>query len=215
VNEKVQNGLAAEVWKAERREMQDSFEGGPAANTVSQIQYQKYGTRRLTTHEGAGVYIKDIFRTGVLSKDSGPDQSYLSVMELGGPPAGPKRSVSRLRSAGVLPSGYTWAPARNAPKDRHGNLRGNAISDMLTSLGLGFVQADDPKYRFIYNEEQRPVGVARKVRSTWSPFIWFIPEPTYEGGNFLWTYTGELTVAGHFDRISGYYIDRALARHGG
>lgn len=213
VQEKVQNGLAMEVWKAERAEMKDSFEGGPAPNTLSQIVYQKYGTRNLTQHEGAGVYIKDIFRTGSLAQESGPDRHYLSVMELGGKPAGPKRSQKRLQLAGILREGHTWAPARGAPLTKAGNISGARISDMLTSLGLGFVATEDKKYRLIYDEQQYPIGVAyRKTKNKWAPFMWFIREPTYGEGTFLWSLTGEIAVEKHFERIANYYLDKALGR---
>lgn len=210
---KIQNALAIEVWKAERKEMKDSFEGGPAPNTISQIVYQKYGQRNLTQHPGAGVYVKDIFRTGSLAQDTGPDRHYLSVMELGGEPAGPKRSQKQLQLAGILREGYTWAPARGAPRTKAGNSSGARISDMLTSLGIGFVQTEDKKYRLIYDEQQYPVGVAyRKSKTKWVPFIWFIREPTYGEGTFLWSLTGEIAVERHFQRIADYYLDRALRR---
>jgi hypothetical protein len=84
---------------------------------------------------------------------------------------------------------------------------------MLTSLGVGFVATEDKKYRLIYDEQQYPVGVAyRKTKTKWAPFLWFIPEPTYEGGVFLWSYTGEITVEKHFQRIADYYLDKALGR---
>lgn len=209
INKKVQNGLAMEVRKAEVEEARDSFEGGATPFTVGSIQYQKFGTRRLSSHEGAGVYVMDRFHGG-LATYSGADKSYLSVMELGGSPAGPKRSVARFRALGIIPSDYTWVPAREARKDRYGNLRGNDISDMFTSLGIGFVRTENPRYRYIWAGQSRPIGVARRFRRSWRPFLWFIPEPSYEGGNFLWTLTGELAVERHFDRIASFYIDRAL-----
>ena len=211
INERIQNALVYEVWKAEKAEMQDSFEGGPAPNTVSQIVYQKYGKRNLTSHEGAGVYIKDIFRTGSLSMASGPDRHYLSVMELGGKPVD-KRSVSRFRAMGIIDEGWTWVPAIQAAKTAQGNLKGADVSSMFSSLGIGFVDAIDKKFKYIYGDELRPVGVQRKRGEKWYPYLWFIREPTYSGGDFLWTLTGEIAVNRHFERIANYYMDKALER---
>jgi hypothetical protein len=213
VNKFSQNKLAYLVWDAEKKEMQDSFDGGPAPNTVKQIVYQKYKTRNLTTHDGAGVYIKDIFRTGSLAQEDGADRHYLSVMELGGEPAGPKRSVAQMRWAGILRPGYTWAPAKGARLTKAGNISGAKISDMLTSIGIGFVPTEDKKYRLIYDEQQYPIGVAAKKGKGWTPFMWFIEEPTYEGGNFLWSYTGELVVNANWKQTLDFYLTKAIEKH--
>jgi hypothetical protein len=42
--------------------------------------------------------------------------------------------------------------------------------------------------------------------------LWFVREPTYRGGDFLWTLTGEIAVERHFERIANYYMDKALER---
>jgi hypothetical protein len=212
IDERIQNALVYEVWNAEKAEMQDSFDGGPAPNTVKQIVYQKYGKRNLTSHDGAGVYIKDIFRTDSLAMESGPDRHYLSVMELGGKPAD-KRSVIRFRAMGIIEEGWTWVPAIQAAKTAQGNLKSGDVSNMFTNLGIGFVETTNKTFKYIYGDELRPIGVQRKRGQKWYPYLWFIREPTYDGGNFLWTFTGEITVNRHFERIANYYMDRALREH--
>lgn len=214
VNEKSQNGLAIEIWKAWRDHADDSFRDGATPFTRGSINYKKFNVPNIggqpANHQGAMVAIIDRHRGGI-GKSSGPDQHYLSVMDLGGPQAGPKASVRRFRAMGIIPDDYVWAPARHAPKDRYGNLKGSDLSDMFTSLGIGFVQTDNPKYRYIWAGGDRPVGVARKKRNSWNPYLWFVPEPTYSGGNVDWTGTAEAVVESEWERIVTYYLDRALA----
>jgi hypothetical protein len=212
VDTKAQSAMAAEVWNAEKDQMRSDLDR-PTPFSVGALRYKKAGdpgTFGAPRVDGAAVYMANAFAVG---SRVGPDE-WLGVQIVGGTSAGPKRSERVLQNLGYMPKNKVWVPARGVRLDAYGNVRGSTISAMLSNLGANpYGRSSDPsslETKFVLvgppGDEE---GVFYKSGQIWKPFLWFVDRQSYRE-RFEFYERADREIAQNFNRIYGYYLDRAL-----
>ena len=112
--------------------------------------------------------------------------------EVQGGNRGIKPSERQLRAAGILPEGYSIAPARDAWLDQYGNIPGPQMVQILSSVKafgeIGYLMNRTGKSRgkqknryFVRYVAGRPIGIWERLdKYNASAVIIFIRRPTYK-----------------------------------
>jgi hypothetical protein len=125
---------------------------------------------------------------------------------------GIKPSERQLRAAGILPEGYSIAPARDAWLDQYGNIPGPEMVQILSSikafgwLGGGYMMNRTERSRgkrkdryFVMYRAGRPIGIWERLGpGNVKPVIMFIRRPSYKP-RFKFYDAAMAAIEKHFD----------------
>jgi hypothetical protein len=210
VNKYGQNKMAYELMLAEREQMKTDLDR-PNPWSVGSVRYKQYGVSAIAAPDikGAAVYMLDQFASG---SRVGQDE-YLGVQILGGKTAGPRRSEKVLNAARIVPKGKVWVPAAGVSLDRYGNIPGARFSEMLTDFGLNpYAIPSETFARYVpIGPKGNAVGIFRKLRGKFQPFIWFVDPKTYTS-RYDWYGRADREVDARFAAIWDDQVSRALRR---
>jgi len=114
--------------------------------------------------------------------------------EIDGGPRQDKRSETRLRRSGVLPSGKYILPGKGAKLDKHGNLTKGNITKVISGLrafgDAGYdanatnsrrsLKRGNAQRYFMIKRGRTPIGIAERTsRRTMHVLLAFVSRPTY------------------------------------
>jgi len=144
--------------------------------------------------------------------------------EIDGGPRQDKRSETRLRRAGVLPSGKYILPGKGAKLDKHGNLTKGNITKVISGLSAfgdaGYnanatdsrrsLKRGNARRYFMIKRGQTPIGIAeRSSRQRMHVLLAFVSRPTYPK-RFDFYGVGERVAKEHLEAETSKALDEAL-----
>lgn len=211
---KAQNTMAYELMMAERAQMRMDVDR-PTPFSVNSIFYKKYGATSLKTPSGDTFEVPNIKGAAVFvaNRISGwlqTESDYLGVQIAGGMPP-MKRSEKILQRRGYLRPDQMMVPANKSDLDQYGNLKGWQISEMLTNMGMGFVQPTQELQFVLVGSENKWEGIFRWYGGEFVPFIWFVPRKNYSP-RYGWEGRRDDEIAQNFKVILDDAINAELAK---